>query len=123
MGSSSLDVRENKNEWIEEKVDCPGRKQRALITNDFYERNYNIEKKKKAVDLLHQIQNLNYVILFTWASRVVLGFNGPILVFPCSDAHFLVVLEILQLQPELKKANRMMTRLQLLYKLLQLEQY
>lgn len=44
-----------------------------------------LKKKKKAVDLLHQKQNLNYIILFTWASRVILGFNGPILVFPCSD--------------------------------------
>ena len=86
MGSSSLDVRENKNEWVEGNVDCPGRKQRVLITNDFYERNYNIKKKKKkAVDQLPQTENLIYIILFTWASRVILGFNGPILLFPCSE--------------------------------------
>ena len=43
------------------------------------------KKKKKTLDLLHQIQNLSYIILFTWASRVILGFNGPILIFPCSE--------------------------------------
>lgn len=43
------------------------------------------KQKKKTMDLLHQIQNLSYIILFTWASRVILGFNGPILIFPCSE--------------------------------------
>ena len=71
---------------VEGKVDCPGRKRRVFITNEFFERNYNIKKKKKkAMDLLHQIQNLSYIILFSWASRVILGFNGPILIFPCSE--------------------------------------
>lgn len=31
----------DRSEWVERKVDCHGRKQRVLITNDFYERNYN----------------------------------------------------------------------------------